>query len=83
MPLSDHGAQFADDSEPGAVIGVAIPGGKTVRAALDDWRWRRRMRAWRRRDFVAMAEEASRRQLGRGLTTEELERVLRRYRGEL
>jgi hypothetical protein len=41
------------------------------------------MRAWRRGDFVAMAEEVSRRQLGRGLTAEELERVLRRYRGEL
>jgi hypothetical protein len=41
------------------------------------------MRAWRRRDIVAMAEEVSRRHLGRGLTAEELERVLRRYRGEL
>ena len=68
---------------PGVVIGVPTLRGKTVRAALDDWRWRRRMRAWRRGDFVAMAEERSRRQRGRGLTAEELQRVLRRYRGEL
>ncbi len=65
------------------MIGVLNVRGKTVKAALDDWRWRRRMRAWQRADFVTMAEEASRRQLGRGLTAEELERVLRRYRGEL
>ena len=65
------------------MIGVPTLRGKSVKAALDDWRWRRRMRAWRRGDFVAMAEEVSRRQLGRGLTPEELERVLRRYRGEL
>ena len=65
------------------MIGVATLRGRTVRAAVNDWRWRRRMRAWRRGDYVAMAEEVSRRQLGRGLTAEELERVLRRYRGEL
>ena len=62
------------------MIGVTNLRGKTVKAALDDWRWRRRMRAWRRSDFVAMAEEVSRRQLGRGLTADELERVLRRHR---
>ena len=65
------------------MIGVAIMRGKTVRAALDDWRWRRRMRAKRRADFVARAEAVSRRQLGRGLTAGELERVLRRYRRDL
>jgi hypothetical protein len=65
------------------VIGVPTLRGKSVRAALDDWRRRRRMRAWRRRDLMAMAEEVSRRDLGRGLTAQELERVLRRYRGEL
>ena len=65
------------------MIGVPILRGKSVRAALDEWRWRRRMRASRRRDIVAMAEEVSRQHLGRGLTAEELERVLRRYRGEL
>ena len=65
------------------MIGPGIMGGKTVRAALDDWQWRRRMRAWRRADFVARAEEVSRRQLGRGLTAGELERVLRRYRRDL
>jgi hypothetical protein len=33
--------------------------------------------------LIAGAEEASRRRLGRGLTREELERVLRRYPGDI
>ena len=33
--------------------------------------------------FVAGAEEDSRRRLGRGLTRDELERVLRRYPGDV
>jgi hypothetical protein len=33
--------------------------------------------------FIAGAEEDSRRRLGRGLTGEELERVLRRYPGDV
>jgi hypothetical protein len=33
--------------------------------------------------FIAGAEEDSRRRLGRGLTREELERVLRRYPGDV
>ncbi|MGZ8722115.1 MAG: hypothetical protein ACXWXH_11690 [Aeromicrobium sp.] len=33
--------------------------------------------------FIAGAEERSRRELGRGLSEEELERVLRRYPGDL
>jgi hypothetical protein len=36
-----------------------------------------------RAEFVAGAEEDSRRRLGRGLTKEELERVLRRYPGDV
>jgi hypothetical protein len=36
-----------------------------------------------RQAFLAGAEEDSWRRLGRGLTTEELERVLRRYPGDL
>jgi hypothetical protein len=36
-----------------------------------------------RRAFIAGAEEDSRRRLGRGLTAEELERVLRRYPGDV
>jgi hypothetical protein len=44
------------------------------RADLD-----RRLRA----AFVQGAEEDSRRRLGRGLTREELERVLRRYPGDI
>ena len=39
---------------------------------------------WRLRlAFIAGAEERSRRELGRGLSEEELERVLRRYPGDL
>ena len=36
-----------------------------------------------RREFIAGAEEDSRRRLGRGLTAAELERVLRRYPGDI
>jgi hypothetical protein len=36
-----------------------------------------------RQAFVEGAEERSRRELGRGLTADELERVLRRYPGDL
>jgi hypothetical protein len=36
-----------------------------------------------RAEFIAGAEEDSRRRLGRGLTAEELERVLRRYPGDV
>ena len=52
---------------------------RTPRAALNDWRWQRRARKWRRLQFVASAEEASMRRLGRPPTREELERALRRY----
>ncbi len=56
---------------------------KKGRAALVDWRWRRRLRAWRRAEFMAAAEAESLRRLGRSLTREELERVFRRYPGDL
>ena len=36
-----------------------------------------------RMEFIAGAEEDSRRRLGRGLTAEELARVLRRYPGDI
>jgi hypothetical protein len=36
-----------------------------------------------RQAFIDGAEERSRRDLGRGLTAEELERVLRRYPGDI
>ena len=65
------------------MIRVAVMRDKTVRAALNDWRWRRRFRELLRAEFVAGAEEDSRRRLGRGLTAEELERVLRRYPRDL
>lgn len=36
-----------------------------------------------RQAFIAGAEERSRRELGRGLTPAELDRILRRYPGDL
>ena len=53
------------------------------RAVLNDWRWRRRQRAWRRAEFMAAAEAEAMRHLGRPLTREEMERVLRRCPGEI
>jgi hypothetical protein len=44
---------------------------------------RRRLNRRLRASFIAGAEEESRRRLGRGLTREELDRVLRRYPGNL
>ena len=71
----DRGAAF-DEEE------AAVMTSRKARAVLNDWRWRRRQRAWRRAEFMAAAEaEAMRR--GRPLTREELERVLRRYPGEI
>ena len=49
---------------------------------VDSERERRaRLKAALRRAFIEGAEEDSRRRLGRGLTAEELERVLRHYPG--
>jgi hypothetical protein len=53
------------------------------RAALVNWRWQRKLRAWRRADFLARAEAESMRRLGRHLTREEKERVVRRYPADL
>ncbi len=50
-------------------------------ARNDDRRVRLNQRL--RREFVEGAEEDSRQRLGRGLTVEELERVLRRYPGDI
>jgi hypothetical protein len=44
---------------------------------------RRRLNERLRAAFIAGAEEDSQRRLGRGLTAEELERVLRRYPGDV
>jgi len=44
---------------------------------------RRRLNERLRAAFMAGAEEQSRRALGRGLTGDELERVLRRYPGDV
>lgn len=43
---------------------------------------RRRLNERRRTAFVQVAEEESRRRLGRGLTREELDPVQRRYLGD-
>jgi hypothetical protein len=52
---------------------------KKGRAALADWQWRRRMRAWRRAEFKAGADAVAMRSLGRPLTQEELARLFRQY----
>ena len=52
-------------------------------AARPDQDRRTRLNQCLRRAFIDGAEEDSRRRLGRGLTVEELERVLRRYPGDL
>jgi len=44
---------------------------------------RRRLNELLRAGFIAGAEEESRRTLGRGLTRDELDRVLRRYPGDV
>ena len=44
---------------------------------------RQRLNERLRAEFIAGAEEDSRRRLGRGLTAMELERVLRRYPGDV
>ena len=48
-------------------------------ASIDPWRWQRKLRAWRRAEYLARAEAESMRRVGRPLTREEKERVLRRY----
>jgi hypothetical protein len=52
--------------------------GQDKRSLRRDRLLRERLRA----AFIAGAEEDSRRRLGRGLTAEELERVLRHYPGD-
>jgi len=54
-----------------------------ARAASAEHERRARLNQRLRQAFVEGAEEGSRRRLGRGLTAEELERVLRRYPGDL
>jgi hypothetical protein len=44
---------------------------------------RTNLNRWLRLAFIKGAEEHSRREAGRGLSEEELERVLRRYPGDL
>ena len=46
---------------------------------MDDWERRAHLNKRLRQAFIEGAEEDSRRRLGRGLTVEELERVLWRY----
>ena len=51
--------------------------------ATPDPERRARLNQRLREAFIDGAEEDSRRRLGRGLTAEEVERVLRRYPGDL
>jgi len=53
------------------------------RQAIEDAQRRRELNRKLRRAFVEGAEERSQRELGRGLTAEELRRILRRYPGDL
>lgn len=50
---------------------------------IDPADWQRRMNLRLRAEFIAGTEEDSRKRLRRGLTKEELERVLRRYPGDV
>jgi len=54
-----------------------------ARAASADQERRERLNQRLRAAFVEGAEEDSRRRLGRGLTAEELERVVWRYPGDV
>jgi hypothetical protein len=54
-----------------------------ARAASPDQERRARLNQRLRQAFIEGAEVDMRRLLGRGLTAEELERVLRRYPGDL
>ena len=66
---------------PGAATLVSVDELK-ARAASADQEGRERLNKRLRAAFLEGAEEDSRRRLGRGLTVEELERVLRRYPGD-
>ena len=70
------------DSEHQGPRFLELPSGaaRRDRTSADD---RRRLNERLRAAFNAGAEEDSRRRMGRGLTREELERVLRRYPGDI
>jgi hypothetical protein len=50
---------------------------------IDRADWQRKMNLRLRAEFIAGAEEEWRRRTGRPMTVEELERVLRRYPGDI
>jgi hypothetical protein len=54
-----------------------------ARAASVDQEHRTRLNQRLRQAFIAGAEEDSRRRLGRGMTAEEMKRVLLQYPGDL
>ena len=58
-------------------------GQRSLKKTLSAEDRRRRLNERARSEFIAGAEEDSRRRLGRGLTKAELERVLRRYPGDV
>jgi hypothetical protein len=51
--------------------------------AVDASDWQRHMNRRLRAEFIASAEEEWRKQTGRPMTAEELERLLRRYPGDV
>jgi hypothetical protein len=59
-----------------------VTGRPELRGAPPDAR-RRRLSERLRAEFIAGAHEESRKQTGRPMTAEELERVLRRYPGDV
>ena len=71
--------------DPARLAGVERePQPEQIRAVYDaDAEWRRRLNERLRMEFIAGAEEDCRERLGRGLTREELESVLRRYRDDV
>ena len=68
---------------PSATATLVVVGNAEQRRAGDAQPRRARLNQRFRQAFVEGAEEGSRRRLGRGLTAEELERVLRRYPGDI
>jgi hypothetical protein len=77
MDLRDCGNRSAADCRLG------VHDGSINDAGAREVDPRRRLNHRLRAAFIAGAEEDSRRRLGRGLTREELERVLRRYPGDV
>jgi hypothetical protein len=67
-------------------VDCAPPGGNgfvTGSGADEEAGWPEELNRWLRQAYVAAAEEESQERLGRGLTAEELDHVLRTYAGDV